>query len=235
MIDCLLLPASLSSLSWPCWTQICTFSQLWTNQWVESQLLSRLTPDWLPLDRTPPSTAPIRVDCDLHVHHQTRSISATQCISKVTRSRPRSASLSLLHDGFPLYLQTCSSTACKFTWSWPSKCNTKLGQSWLPSSHNHGVKVDLQTPSTTASECISKFTQLWPPSVYTNSHDYCLEVHMIMASDWISTLARSPCVELAELSWHPKRFRDKERFCLKECWKGVRVYEGSPDCEVPHT
>jgi hypothetical protein len=73
------------------------------------------------------------------VHHQTRSITASQCISKLTRLQPPRS-----HDhGIQVHLQTCSITA--------SKCIFKLARLQPPTSHNHGRQVHLQPYSITAS------------------------------------------------------------------------------------
>jgi len=61
--------------------------QLQVNQWIESQLPSRLPPN-----RPPPCTSPISLDHSLQVHLQTRSVTASECISKLDQSRPPSAS-----------------------------------------------------------------------------------------------------------------------------------------------
>jgi len=80
-IDCLPLPASLSSLGRPCCTQFPTFPQLRVKQWIESHLLSHLPPELQPAVWPPPSTPPISLDRGLQVHLQTQSITASKCIS----------------------------------------------------------------------------------------------------------------------------------------------------------
>jgi len=87
------------------------------------------------------------------------------------------------------YLAHGPSTASKYSsnlaWSQPPKCISTLARLWPPSSHNHGLQVQLQTHSIKNSECISKFTRSRPPSVSPNTLQYRLQVHlqtwMIMA------------------------------------------------------
>jgi len=59
----LTLPASFPSLGGCCCTQLSTFPQLQVNQWIESQLPSRLPPN-----RPLPSTLLISLDYSLQVH-----------------------------------------------------------------------------------------------------------------------------------------------------------------------
>ena len=91
----------------------------------------------------------------LQVHNQSCSIRASNCISKLARSRPVSASPSSLNHSLQLHLQTRSIAA--------SKCISKLPLSWPPSaspnSLDYSLQVNIQTRSITASECISKFTR----------------------------------------------------------------------------
>ena len=123
-IDC--LPASLSSRGRPCCTPLSTFPQLRVNQWIESQLLSRLPPKLPPPDWPPPSTPPISLDHGLQVRLQPCSITASKCISKLTQLRPPS-----LHDyGLQVHLQTRMITT--------SKCVLKLAQSQPPSASKLG-------------------------------------------------------------------------------------------------
>jgi len=84
------------------------------------------------------------------VHLCVHSISASQCISKLARSRPPSASLSSLHLGLPVRLQTRSITASKciseFTPSRPPSAS--------PNSLDHGLPVHVQSLSITDSKYI---------------------------------------------------------------------------------
>ena len=95
------------------------------------------------------STRPNSLDYGLQV----RSITASECISKIARLRPPSASPNSLDYG----LQTRSIMA--------SKCITKLARFRPSSLHDHGLQVHLQTQSITG------------PSVSLNSHDYGFQVH----------------------------------------------------------
>jgi len=102
------------------------------------------------------------------VHLQTRSVTASECISKLDRSRPPSASSeftlsrppsaspNLLDHGLQVYLQTRSITACKFARSWPPSAS--------PNSLDPGFHVHLQTRSIPASKCISEFIRSPSPS-----------------------------------------------------------------------
>ena len=76
-----------------------------------------------------------------------------------------------------------------------------------PISHEHSLKVHLQTCLVTPSACISEFTAYWPPSAWPNSLDHSLKVRLwvdsnlslpvhlrvysILASKCISKLTRS--------------------------------------------
>jgi len=119
----------------------------------------------------PPHASPNSLDHSLQVYLQTRSITVSKCISKFTRSWPPCASPNSLDYGLQVH-------------------NSKLARSRPPSSHEHGLKVRLQTRSITIQECIFKFTRSGPPSVSACTLDYCLQVHLqtrsIMASECIS-------------------------------------------------
>jgi len=82
-IDCLLLPASFSSLGRPCCTQHSTFPRLRVNQWIESQL-----PSYLPLDPYYPQIN------HLQLLLQCRLIMASKGVFQLSRSWPPSTSLS---------------------------------------------------------------------------------------------------------------------------------------------
>jgi len=103
------LPASLSSLGIPCCTQFSTFRQSQVNQWIESQLQSRLPPELPAPDWPPPSSPSISLDHGFQVHSklapsqppsvslnlhdygiQGRTITASKCIVKLARSQPPS-------------------------------------------------------------------------------------------------------------------------------------------------
>jgi len=161
-IDCLPLPASLSSLGGADCTQLSTFPRLPVNQWIESQLPSHLPPDLPPPDRSPPSTPPISIDHGLQVHLQTRSITASKCISE-------------LHDhGLQMHLQTRSIAASKciseFSLITASKCISEFTRSRPPSASPNSLDHGLQVP-------------LWvtwsrPRNASPNSLDLGLQVHL---------------------------------------------------------
>jgi hypothetical protein len=102
----------------------------------------------------------------LQVLLQSRSITASKCISKLARSQPPSVSLNS-HD-YGLQVRTITA----------SKCISKLARSQPSSvslnSLDHGLQVQLQTRSITASKCITKLARLRLPS----SHDHGLQVHL---------------------------------------------------------
>ena len=110
----------------------------------------------------------------LEVLLQTHSITASQCISAVGRSRPPCASLSSLNLNRQLHLQTRSITA--------SKCISKLTQSRPPSaslsSLNVSLQLHLQPCSITASKCLCNITRSQPPSASPNSLDHSPRVHL---------------------------------------------------------
>jgi len=190
-IDCLSLPASLSSLGGPYCTQLSTFPRLRVNQWIECLVPSHLPPD-LPFPDWPPSsTPPILIDHGLQVHIPTRLIiaskcisefnliSASKCISKLARLRPPSASLSSLDHDFQVHLQTPLLTA--------SKCISQLHdldvQMHLPTRLIPASKCISESNSILASKCISKLTWSRPPSASLS--------YTILASKCISQLART--------------------------------------------
>jgi len=144
---------------------------------------------------------------------ESRSIAASECISKPTWSRPPSVSPDLLDYGLQVHLQTHSITA--------SKCISRLARLRHSSLHDHSIHVHLKThsfmawkfaplwppsaspisldhghqvyPQTyliTACKCISKHSRSRPPSVSPDSLDYCIQVCTIIASMCISKLTR---------------------------------------------
>ena len=84
-----------------------------TNWWIESQ-----HPVSHPSSASKYSStlAPLRLPSSLHhglqVHFQIRSITTCKCISKVTRSLPRSVSLSAFDRQFLAHLESLSSGVC---------------------------------------------------------------------------------------------------------------------------
>jgi len=115
MIDCLPLPAILSSLGRPCCTQFSTFPQFRVNQWKESQLTSHFPPELPPPDWPPPSTPPISLDHGLQVHLQTRLIIASKWISRLAQSQPPSESANSLEYGLHVRTITASESIPKST------------------------------------------------------------------------------------------------------------------------
>ena len=114
----------------------------------------------------PASVYPNLLDHSLQVHLHTRSNMASKRISKLARLRPAS----LHHHDHQVHLQTRSITSFMLAWSSPlsaylhtpsimaSKWISKLTRLQLPSSHDSGLQVRLQTCSITISPCISMFT-----------------------------------------------------------------------------
>jgi len=214
-MDCLPVPASLSSLGRPCWTHFSTFPQLRVNQCIESQIPSRLPPK-----PRPPCTPPISLDQSLQVHLQTRSIMARNCISKLARLWPPSS-----HDHcLQVHLQTSLDPHLQGNLQTglitTSHCNSKLARSrhptLSPNTLDYGLLLHLQTCSNRASQCISQFTG-----------SRCGEL--------VEQEGRQPINDTPpHLVWHPKVILQKERFCLGERRKRVRGYEGIPGHDEPH-
>jgi len=209
-IDCLPLPASLSSLGRPSCTQFSTFPQLRVNQWIEFQIPSGLPPELSPPDWPPPSAPPITQDHGLQVHLKTRTITASKCIYKLAQSRPPSASPNLHNHGLQEILQTPSiaaskciskppqvqppnlldhglrvctimATTCISTLAWSRSRGTSL------SSLDHGLHVHLQTRTIAASKCIYQLARLRPPNLL----DHSLQARTIITSKCLCKLARS--------------------------------------------
>ena len=153
-------------------------------------------PDW-----PPPSTPTISLDHCLQVYLQTRSITASQCISQLGRSQPPGVSPNS-HD-YGLHDRTIPASKCisKLAWSHPpsespnshqysfelctitaSKCIYKLTrsrpQSASPNSLYHSLQVHLQPRAIAASKCITKLDWSRPQSVSPTSHNYRLQVHL---------------------------------------------------------
>ena len=137
------------------------------------------------------------IDC-LQVLVQSRSITASKCISKLARSPPPSVSSTLLHYGLQMHLpstldlgfqvdiQTRSITV--------SECISKLAPLRPPSSHYHDIQVHLLTRSITASKCIIKLARVGSRSASLCSLDHGLKVYLpirsVTASKSISKVAR---------------------------------------------
>jgi len=103
---------------------------------------------------------------------------ASTCSSKLTRSRPPSASPNSLDHGLQVHLQTHSNMA--------SKCISRLAQSCPPhgssKSLNHGLQLHLESHSIAASNCISKVARSQPPCASPTSLDYSLQVYLLYAT-----------------------------------------------------
>jgi len=149
------------------------------------------------------------INC-LQVLLQSCSVMASKCISKLAQSRPPTASVR--------YMIVASKCISKLRSITAFKCISEL--------HDLDLQVHLQTRSIIVSKCISEFnlslaskcisklarslssnaslSSTWsrPPRVSTNSLNHCLHVCTIMASMYISKLARlqPPSVSLGSLN-----------------------------------
>jgi hypothetical protein len=120
-----------------------------TNRGIESQNLARLPSTASrskcisELARSRPHSASLSsLNLGLQLHLQTRSITASKCISKLARSRrsrPPSASLSSLNLGLQVHLQTRSIMASKCISEFPPS----RPPSASPNSLDHGLGVHL--------------------------------------------------------------------------------------------
>jgi len=108
----------------------------------------------------------------LSAYLQTRSITASKCISNLAQLWPPSASPNSLNYG--LQVRTIMA----------SKCIS-------PKLLDHGLQAHLESCSIMESKCISKLAQIWPPGL----HVHGLQVHwhsrLTMASKGIFKLAQS--------------------------------------------
>jgi len=145
---------------------------------------------------------------------QTRSITASKCISKLARSRLPSVSLDSLDYG--LQVRTIMA----------SKCISKLAQSRPPSaslsSLDLSLQVDLQTRSITSSKCISEFTitasmcisklaRLRPASSHEDGLQLHLETRSITASKCISEFTESPSPSASQTRSIKYIFKERRR------------------------
>ena len=239
-IDHLPLPASPSTLGRPCFPQFSKFTQLQVNQWIQSQIPSRLPPELLPPDWPPPGTPGISLDHGVQVHLQTCSITASRCITILTRSRPTCPH----HHSRQVYLHTRSIKVSKLAPSRPPRASpnlldyrigvhlqtqsvTMVNLVWSrhPSVSLNPLDYVLQARTITDSKGISKLTQLWSP----NSLDHGVQVHLqtcwITPLQCISNFTGSWCGEMVEqegihpiiytpphVTWYPKGIREKKRF-----------------------
>jgi len=88
---------------------------------------------------------------------QTRLITASRCISKLSWWWPPSVSPNLLDYALPVHLQPCSFTIAESI----SMSTRSQPASVCPNMLDFRHKVHLHTYSTTALECISEFTWSW--------------------------------------------------------------------------
>jgi hypothetical protein len=105
---------------------------------------------------------------------------------KLAQSRPNSASLSSLHLGLQLHLQTrlimASKCISQFTRSWPSSA--------CPQLLEHSLPAHLWVHSISVSNSISNLTWSRPPSASLNLLDYSLQDCLITASCCIFKMRR---------------------------------------------
>jgi len=158
-------------------------------------------------DWPPPSTPPNLLDHSLQVHVQSRSITASECISQFTQLWPPSASPDSLNHGLQVSLQTCSIT--------PSKCISRLARSRPGSLRQRVLQIHLQTHSITISECISNFTRSGPPSVSPTTLDYRLQVRLYTCS-----ITALECI--SEFAW--RSLSGTPQIALKHCLQPVQIY-----------
>lgn len=193
-IDCLRLPASLSSSGGPCCIQFSTLPQLWVNQKIECQLPSCLPSELLPPHWPPPSTAQISLNHCLQVHLHTCLVTTSKCTSKLSQLWPpglhdhgfSGVSPSSLDYGLRLHLQTCSITAWKcisiLAWWWPRSLHYHGIPNDSANILNHCLRVYLEVCTMTASKCITNIAQSRLSSVFPNSIDSALGVHLYVHS-----------------------------------------------------
>ena len=99
------------------------------------------------------------------MHLQTRSITASRCITKLAGLQPPSS-----HDhGLHVHLWTCVITA--------SKCISNLTRSQPQSQSLNSQHYGLQIRMIIASKCISKLARSQPQSASPNSLNHSLQVH----------------------------------------------------------
>jgi len=141
--------------------------------------------------------------------------------SYLARSWPSSASPDTLDYSLQVYLPTRLFKASTFASSRPPTASLNLLY--------HGLQVNLQCFSITASRCIFKLARSRPLSASPNSLNYSLQLYLqarsIMASECISKFTRSQCGEMVELegrqpivdtlphlTWYLKRIDEQEQF-----------------------
>jgi len=190
-VSCSQAVSHLPLISGPCCIQLSTFPRSWV--WPMNRV-SVSVRGFLPIYR-------LQID-HLQMHLQTRSITSSNCNSKLAWLLPPSASLSSLNLGLQVYIQTSSTMAFKFEWSWPPSAS--------PNWPDHSLQVrtinGLKTGMITASKCISQFSRYRALSAlpYSLNHgvQVYLSVHSISASKCISKLAWSRPPNASPISLH---------------------------------
>jgi len=132
-----------------------------------------------------------KIDClpllaSLQVHLQTRSITASNCVSKLARSRTPSASPKSLNHGFQVHLQTCSIVASK----WISKLPRSRPQSVSLSSLNRHFQAHLEAGQVRL--CISYNEMMF---IYPG----VAEIYAACRSDHLRYSCISECISIERL------------------------------------
>jgi len=124
---------------------------------------------WCTIHRLLPSTHPFSFTHSLQIHLQTSLITASKCISRLSRLW----AVSLHNHGFQVHLQTRSIAASKWI--------SKLAQLWPTSACRNPLRYNpelyLQGQLITVSNYISKYAQLPHPSASLNSLCHSLGVY----------------------------------------------------------
>ena len=132
----------------------------------------------------------------LHVLVQSRSITASKCISNPPRSQPPNSH----NHGLQVYMS-------KLARSWPPSAS--------PNSLYHRLQVYIQTRSITAFKCITKFTPSLPPSVSPDPLDHRLQVPIQTCS-----ITALECISEFTL-WS---FSGAPEIALKHCLQPGQIY-----------
>jgi len=146
-----------------------------TNWWMESRHLtghpsmaSKYSSN--PARSRHPGLSPTPLDRGLKVHLQTRSITASKWLSRLTPVRPASAN----DHGLLVHLRTRSITILECI----SKFTPSRPPSESPSPPDHSLQVLLHTHLTMASKCINKQARSHPTSLSPNPLDHSLQVYL---------------------------------------------------------
>jgi len=105
---------------------------------------------------------------------QSRTITASKCISKLARSRPPSVSPTSLD--YCLQVRTSMASRCISKLARLRSCSASL------SSLDRGLQVYLEIPSITDSKCISKVARSQPRSIPLTSLDRHFQAHLELLS-----------------------------------------------------